>query len=177
MSQVNLALKLRELLMQEVNGQISPKAKEHLSVKQYFEKRNTIEDEIIINTSFAFSFFDNESTLSQIEQLDPDIIDSKTLMLCVIESLKGYVSQERETDVKCLVLHNLYLRLKKELSSEIPFEEEDGFLEFVASKGQRAELEKTRETGIVCLKCGSHTIASKGAEWQCRDCGKRFRKH
>ena len=173
----NLAYKLQNSLMGAVNGEISPKAKEHLNTRQYFEKRNAIEDEIIINTSFAYSFFENEATLEEIKQLDPTLFNPKTLMLCVISALKGYISQERETDLKCLVLHNLYLLLKQQLSSEIPFPEGDGFTEYINSKAERLELENTRSTGSVCLACGSHNVHSKGAEFQCFDCEKRWRKH
>ena len=175
MSYDNLVYKLQDRLTGAVNSKISAKAKEHLSTRQYFEKRNIIEDEII-QSGFPFAFFEDESTLEEIKQLNPDIIDKKTLMLCVIASLKGYISEERETDVKCLFLHNLYLLLKKQLSSEIPFEAGDGFLEFEGSKGERNELLNARSTGNVCLKCGSHNVHSKGKEWICEN-GHRFRKH
>ncbi|MGD0644385.1 MAG: hypothetical protein ABSA75_05720 [Candidatus Bathyarchaeia archaeon] len=177
LNETNLALRFRDRLMGAVNGEISPKAKEHLNTRQYFEKRNAIEDEIIINTSFAPSFFENESTISEIENLNPDIMDSKTLMLCVISALRTYVDNELQDDLKCQALHILYLKLKKELSLIIPFEEGDGFLSYISEKNSRNELLNTRQTGKVCLQCGSHEIASKGAEWQCRDCGHRFRKH
>ena len=172
----NLAVRLRERLIGAVNGEISAKMKDRLSERQYFAKRDDHENEIIAS-EFSYAFFNKECTLEEIEQLNSDLIDKKTLMLCVISALRSYVNNEQQDDPKCLLLHCLYLRLKKALNPEIPFEEGDGFLEFVASKGQRAEVEKTRETGTVCLKCGSHNIASKGKEWQCRDCGKRFRKH
>jgi hypothetical protein len=176
LNETNLAFRLRDRLLQAVNGQISPKAKERLGIRQYLLKVEELEQQVI-ESSFPYVFFNEECTVEEIRDINLDVIDQKTLMWLTIEALKGFVNNELADDPKALTLHALYLKLKKALMPEIPFEEGDGFLEFVASKGQRAELEKTRETGTVCLKCGSHNIASKGKEWQCRDCGKRFRKH
>ena len=176
LGETNLAYKLQERLTQQINQQISPKARERLSTRQYLMRREAIEEDVI-RSGFPYAFFNEECIVEEIRDIRLDALDKKTLMWLVIEALKGFVNNELADDPKALTLHALYLKLKKALMPEIPFEEGDGFLEFVASKGQRAELEKTRETGTVCLKCGSHNIASKGKEWQCRDCGKRFRKH
>ena len=58
-----------------------------------------------------------------------------------------------ETDPKAVLLHSLYLQLKNELKSILPFQSEceDGFIEYLASKGERTELEKARESGSICI--------------------------
>jgi hypothetical protein len=173
----NLAFRLQERLVQQINEKISSKLKERLSEREYFLKRDELENQII-QSGFPFAFF-QEVTLEEIEAIRIGIIDSKTLIFIVIEALKSYVDNELENDPKAVLLHKLYLQLKEELRSILPFQSncEDGFTEYLASKSERTELENARQTGKVCLKCGSHDIVSKGAEWQCRDCGKRFRKH
>ena len=41
---------------------------------------------------------------------------------------------------------------------------------------QEAKEGEARVTGNICIKCGSHNVHSKGAEWICEN-GHRFRKH
>jgi len=149
-----------------------------LSEREYFLKRDELENQII-QSGFPYAFFQNEASLEEIAAINLDVIDKKTLMLSVISALKGFVDNDMETDPKAVLLHKLYLQLKEELRSILPLQSEceDGFTEYLASKSERRELENARQTGSVCLNCGSHDIVSKGAEWQCRDCGKRFRKH
>lgn len=176
LGETNLAYKLKEALELEVNGRVSFKAKERLNPRQYFMKREELEEQVI-ESDFPYAFF-QEATLGEIEQLNLDLIDKKTLMWLVIEALKSYVDNMDESNPKCLALHNHYLTLKKALSPEIPFESGDGFAEYLATQTERIELANARETGSVCLACGSHNVRSKSkTEWQCHDCGKRFRKH
>ncbi len=175
LGQDNLAYRLKEDLEKAVNGEISFKAKERLDDRAYFLKRNEIENSIIAS-DFPFAFFNSDScTAKEIEALDIGVINKKTLMLIIIEALKGYVDNE-SNNPKAEVLHGLYLRLKQELSSEIPFEAGDGYLNYVGLKGQRAELELTRETGSVCPYCLSHNIIKNGNAWQCKNCKKYWRK-
>ena len=103
----------------------------------------------IIQSGFPFVFFQDEATLEEIEAIKLDVIDSKTLMLCVISALKGYVDNSMETDPKAVLLHGLYLQLKNELKSILPFQSdcEDGFIEYLASKSERTELENARANG------------------------------
>lgn len=177
MTEFNLEEQLQEALTREVNSRISLKARERMSTSQYFMRRD-MEENQIIESGFLFNLFEN-ATLSEVEALTATTpVNEKTLMLSVISALRQYSNNGEETSERCVLLHNLYLKLKKRLTSEIPdYPQEDGFEEFVASKTERAELENARVSGSVCLKCGSHNIVSKGQEWQCRDCGKRFRKH
>jgi hypothetical protein len=150
-------------------------AKERLDTRGYFLKRDEIENKVIAS-DFPFAFFQESATLSEIEGLRLDVLDAKTLMLIIISALKSYVDNDPENP-KAEALHVHYLRLKQELSSVIPFESGDGYLEYLGSKNVRAELLDARVSGSVCLRCGSHDIKSKGKEWQCKVCGKRFRKH
>ena len=172
----DLAYKLKNRLEQQVNGQISLKAKEHLSDRQYFAKRDELENQII-QSGFPYAFFSEEASLDEIEALRLNFIDRKTMMLIIISALKMYVDNELENDPKAQALHRLYLQLKQQLSSEIPFEEGDGFTEYLASKSERSELENTRVSGSICPSCLGHNVHSKGAEFQCFDCKKRWRKH
>ena len=175
----SLAYRLKDRLLQQVNEKISAKLKERLmNAREYSMKRLVIEEQII-QSGFPFVFFQDEATLSEIEAIKLDVIDKKTLMLCVISALKGYVDNGMETEPKAVLLHGLYLQLRNELKAILPFQSdcEDGFIEYLASKDERTELEGARESGSICIVCGSHAVSSKGAEWQCRDCGKRFRKH
>lgn len=173
----NLAFRLQERLVQQINEKISSKLKERLSEREYFLKRDELENQII-QGGFPYAFF-QESTLEEIENLNIDVLDKKTLMLIVIQALKSYIDNGLENDPKAVLLHKLYLQLKEELRSILPFQSncEDGFTEYLASKSERTEYENARQTGSVCLKCGSHNVRSKGAEWVCLDCNKRFRKH
>ena len=174
----NLAYRLKDRLLQQVNEKLSMKLKERLSTREFFMRCDDLENQII-QSGFPFVFFQDEASLEEIEAIRLNVISSKTLMLCVISALKGYVDNSMETEPKAVLLHSLYLQLKNELKAILPFQSdcEDGFIEYLASKSERVELENARQTGNVCLVCGSHAVSSKGAEWQCRDCGKRFRKH
>lgn len=174
----NLAYRLKDRLLQQVNEKLSMKLKERLSTREFFMRCDDLENQII-QSGFPFVFFQDEASLEEIEAIRLKVISSKTLMLCVISALKGYVDNGLETDPKAVLLHGLYLQLRNELKAILPFQFdcEDGFIEYLASKDERTELEGARESGSICIVCGSHAVSSKGAEWQCRDCGKRFRKH
>jgi hypothetical protein len=174
----NLAYRLKDRLLQQVNEKLSMKLKERLSTREFFMRCDDLENQII-QSGFPFVFFQDEASLEEIEAIRLNVISSKTLMLCVISALKGYVDNSMETEPKAVLLHSLYLQLKNELKAILPFQSdcEDGFIEYLASKNERTELEGARESGSICIVCGSHAVSSKGAEWQCRDCGKRFRKH
>lgn len=171
----NLAFCLKQQLNKEINAQISEKARTKLNLHQYFLKREELELKII-NSSFPYAFF-SETTLEQIVALDPYLIDKKTLMLIIIESLKSFVDNGDEQNPKCILLHNLYLKLKKELSAEIPFEEDDGFLDYLNARTMREQQQDARFSGSVCIFCGSEDVASYGTMWKCRTCGRSFRKH
>lgn len=175
LGETNLAFKLKESLELEVNGKLSFKAKERLNERQYFMHREELENQVI-QSEFSYAFFNEEATLSEVEQLNPSLFDLKTLMLIIISALRMYIDNEQENSPKAVLLHKLYLQLKQQLSAEIPFPEGDGFIDYLASKTERTELEYAREKGNICIQCGSRNIHSKGKEWQCKSCGKRFRK-
>jgi len=170
----NLAFRLKDQLTQEVNGRISEKAKQKLSIRGYFEKRD-IEENRIVGSNFSYAFFE-EATLEEIEAINLDLLDPKTLMLIIIQALKGFVDYEQENDPKAVLLHGLYLKLKTELSSTLPFESGDGFLNYLGQREQRGKIENARTTGEICPECASNDIASNGNVWHCRACGHYFRK-
>ncbi|MGA3061449.1 MAG: hypothetical protein ABSD92_13925 [Candidatus Bathyarchaeia archaeon] len=178
LGETNLAYKLQERLTQQINQQISPKARERLSTRQYLMRREAIEEDVI-RSGFPYAFFNEECIVEEIRDIRLDVLDKKTLMWLVIEALKGFVDSELADNPKAVLLHGLYLQLRNELKAILPFQSdcEDGFIEYLASKDERTELEGARESGSICIVCGSHAVSSKGAEWVCRDCGKRFRKH
>lgn len=43
-------------------------------------------------------------------------------------------------------------------------------------EAKKEAKENARSTGNTCIFCGRNEISSKGAEWLCKTCGKRFRK-
>lgn len=161
---------LKEFLRKRVNERISEKMKaKHQHPEDYMKLRNEIEDRVIFETDFY-----SLSEQSDIENMCP--IDEKTLMLVTIEALKQYADNEDTENPKCVYLHNLYLKLKESLSSQIPFEKEDRFLDYLNSKEERRALENVRFTGAFCPSCGSKRIISNGHSWKCKDCEHEFRK-
>jgi hypothetical protein len=181
----NLALKLRTRLMEIVNGKISEKARDRLGVKEYFALRVQKEKKIILDSGFAFDFFEREATLEEIENLDVSArtiegiaVDKTTLMLCTIQALKSYVGSEDLENPKCEALHGLFLKLKEDLNPEVAFEYEgDDFLAYLDEKELRRQKEEARVMGSVCVFCGSEDVHSYGSMWKCSKCGKHFRKH
>lgn len=175
---MNLTLRLFDEL--RANTRISQKAKERFAnPRAYFLMRQREEEKVILS-GFGYAFFE-ESDLADIQDMQinskiPYPFCEKTLMMVLIESLKSYVDAGKEDDPRSIVLHEKYLQLKTKVSAEIPFEEGDGFADYVDSKTERQEFEEARETGKICIRCGSNDVHSKGAEWRCFDCGKRFRK-
>jgi hypothetical protein len=177
LGETNLAYRLQERLIQQINQQISPKAKERLSIRQYLMKRDELENQVI-QSGFPYGFFENESTLEEIEGLNPDVIDKKTLPLIIISALKMYIDNEQETEPKAEALHRIYLRLKSSLCAEIPFDSGDGFIDYLKNRNHRIDLEDARISGNICPFCEGHEVKSYDSEkWVCKSCGKFFRKH
>jgi transposase len=83
--------------------------------------------------------------------------------------LEKEVSQKISAKAKAKLSVESYFLLREKLRQQI--------LNSAVEDAQKTVEEEARLTGSVCLKCGSHNIKSKGKEWECRDCGKRFRKH
>jgi len=176
LGETNLVYKLQERLTQQINQQISPKARERLSTRQYLMKCEEIEEDVI-QSVFPYAFF-NEATLEEIEQLDPTLLDSKTLMLIVISALRGFIDNEQETEPKVEALHGFYLRLKNSLCALIPeFPKEDGFVDYLKTKQHRTDLEDARVTGSICIFCEGGDVKSYGNKWFCKSCGRYFSKH
>jgi hypothetical protein len=145
-------------------------------VRAYFLRRAELESEVIFS-NFPYAFFRDECTTEEIEALDIGVFDPKTLMLVIIQALKSHVDNGLEDDPKAIALHGLYLRLKQELNSEIPFESGDGFAEYIANREFREQVKDAPFSGEICKFCGSHNVTSYGNQWQCNDCKRHFRKH
>lgn len=171
----NLAFRLRDRLLQAVNGELSAKGKERIGLQQYLAKCEEIENEIIAS-EFPFAFF-NESTLEEIEALDPTIIDPKTMMLIIISALRMYVDNEQEDEPKCEALHKIYLELKISLCALIPeFPKEDGFEDYLNSREGKLLAEKLKQTGERCPTCSGTHIQKYGLKkYKCVDCGGYWR--
>lgn len=177
---VNMEEKLTDRLFIELltNTQLSAKSKDRLSrLEDYFRLKQEAESKYISSTGF-YDFFEKAS-LAEIEGMSiysepPNFWNEATLLEILIDTLKRFVDNEESLSEKVAVIYSKYQALK----THFPYlPEGDALKEFVASKGQREEVENARETGNICPKCLGHDIASKGKEWQCRSCHKRFRKH
>lgn len=174
----NWLFELKEFLTKEVNRNISDKMKgEHTNENNYFKLRDKVESEVISETDW-YSYFENVS-LEQLEEPLSEDMKSPTLMLVVISALRAYIDNEEEKNARCLLLKNIYLNLKEWASSHIPnYPQEDGFIEYLKAKQHRTDLEDARITGSVCPFCEATDVKSYDFnKWQCRNCGKFFRKH
>lgn len=170
--------KLKAYLTQSVNSRISAKMRDrYVHERSYFELRNKIENDIILSTNW-FSYFENDVSYEELNKPLENFFPLKTLMMIVIEALKQYVDNGEELNPKCLLLRNIYLNLKETLSSEIPFEDGDGFADYLKGKQHRIDLESARISGELCPFCESTNVKSYDFnKWQCHNCGKFFRKH
>lgn len=170
----NLSFRLQNRLLQAVNGELSAKGKERIGLRQYLAKCEETEDEIIAS-EFPFAFF-NESSLKEIEALDPTVISKTTLMLCVISALHMYVDNEQEDDPKCEALHKIYLELKNALCVEISFPEGDAFLDYLSSREGKLLASELKQSGKQCPKCQSNHIQKYGSKkYHCVNCGGYWR--
>jgi hypothetical protein len=171
----NLAYKLREQLMGAVNGELSAKGKERIGSKQYFNKCEETENEIIAS-EFPFAFF-QEVTVEEIEQLNPDVIEKTTLMLCIISALKQFFDAEQEDNPKCEALHKIYLELKNALCALIPeFPKDDGFVDYLDSRESKLLAEQLKQTGEKCPYCsGTHIQKYGQKKFKCVSCGHYWR--
>lgn len=165
---------LREYLRTQVNGKISEKMKsQNQHQETYFRLRNDIETKVISETDF-YTLFENVP----LTELQNQKLDERTRMLVTIKALRDYADMNDTENPKCVYLHALYLKLKKQLSFVVPFESsEDGFIDYLKLKPQREEIETARFSGSVCIFCGSDKVTSYGSMWKCSNCGRTFRKH
>jgi hypothetical protein len=162
-----------------VNTQLSPKAKERLSKPEsYFQIKQEVESKYIGTTGF-YDFFKNAS-LDEIRGMSidnqaPNFRNEAVLLEILINTLMRFVDDEKTLSEKAILINEKYQTLK----THFPFLPQDGnsLKEYMSFKGQREEVENTRVSGSICPSCLGHNIRSKGKEWQCRSCGKRFRKH
>lgn len=167
----NWLFELKAFLLKKVNSEISYKMKDRYNTERaYFELRKKVELDVIASENW-FSYFEDVP----LEQLNKPIenFEPKTLMLIIIEALKQYIENGEEKNVRCQLLHGIYLDLKDYNNLQA----EDGFVEFLSQRTHRIDLEDARITGSVCPFCESTDVKSFGANWKCRTCGREFRKH
>lgn len=160
------------------NTQISQKGKEKFSrFEDYFLKKQEAESAYIQKIGF-YDFFENQ-TLDEIKgmcinSVAPNFWNEATLLEILIDTLKRYVDRDETLSEKGRVIHDKYLMLK----NHFPFlPQGDALKEFEGLKGQREELSNMRVSGSICPSCLGHNVRSKGKEFQCFDCKKRWRKH
>jgi hypothetical protein len=176
-----LLFDLKEHLEARINGEISPKLKERYNTaRSYFELREKIENQIIASEDWV-SYFQNID-LTELRDFSNNLSgcssrEQKTLMLVTIQALKSFIDNSEEKSEKCLVIHELYLKLKSALSSQIAFPKGDSFQDYLNLRNYRTEIEETRISGSICPSCGSHEVKSYGQNWKCKSCFREWRKH
>jgi hypothetical protein len=177
-------------LLQRMNAQISSKMKlQYNTIDLYAQKRNEIETKVIMKDVDWFHYFERDCDyLDYPSQEDREFIktlygnDLDSMILIMIEALKGYVDNFEEENPKCKMLHKHYLLLKKEmkLRPNMPYLEGDGFIQYLQDRKKRREtqkkLENARIKGNICIFCEGSNLRSNGNNWYCLDCGKYFRK-
>jgi hypothetical protein len=103
----------------------------------------------------------------------------------LINAMKQFCEANLENSLECVTLHEYYKLLKAEAKTRPSLKDyihpQDAYLDYIANKSvnqaQAQALQSARLTGSVCIFCGSKNVHSKGKEWKCFDCGKRFSKH
>jgi hypothetical protein len=145
----------------------------------------------IIESETWISYFGNCPYLKTPEPFD---IETTTKMhdwelteflRILIFALKQFCENSLETSVQCLTLHEYYILLKNEALSRNSLKDcvspQDSYVEWIKNKStyqaQAQALQSARLTGSICIFCGSKNVHSKGKEWICWDCKRRFSKH
>jgi hypothetical protein len=175
-------LQLHEYLHHEILARISPKmhmkyAGNNLGFSAFWAD---VQIKVIEQTAWKpyWQQMDLEnSTLDLALLRDYDVT---VLLNCMGDGLGEFIDSNQENDLVCIKLRELYnttcAELRKRDSTFNPAGK-DRFEEYLAERGDREEIDNARVTGSRCIHCGSSDVHSKGKEWQCGSCGKRFRKH
>jgi len=175
-------LLLEEFLMEEVNRRISPKMSMQFEGNErgYFALRAEIEAKIILETAWL-GFWQNCEFLEEPLENLADFRDSELLTLnqILVQSLKAFIDAHEENNTICLMLRAMHEETVSDIRRRFPNElgNGDGFLDYLNSRSESEHAESYRSSGEKCINCGSKNVHSKGAEWKCFDCGKRFSKH
>jgi hypothetical protein len=182
--------KLGLYLIERANAQISWKMRlEYDKLDAYAEKRSEIETEIITSHVDWFHYFETcgflafptEEDIEFTETLSND--DILTMLLVIINGLKGYIDRFEEDSPNCQKLYGFYKLLKEEIAqrpnlSYMPHG--DGFKDYLSSREERRKIRDKKQSarikGNICIFCESTNIRSNGNMWKCLSCGKSFRK-
>ena len=84
------------------------------------------------------------------------------------EQLEGKINSMISPKMRNTLSMEAYFALREKIRAKIlgsPIEE-----------AKKEAEEDARITGKTCIFCGSTEISSKGSEWLCKSCGRRFRK-
>jgi hypothetical protein len=177
-------------LMGLVNGKISDKMKlEYATVRAYSQKKTEIEKDLIKNGVNWYSFFETCDFIKKPSQEDLEFIktlsnqDLLDMLIILGLAMKGYIDAYEDKNSNCLLIHEFYLLLKKEIElrpnrSFMP--KGDGFVDYLESRKERKELidrkQNVRIKGNFCIFCEGSNIRSNGNMWKCLDCERQFRK-
>lgn len=135
--------------------------------------------------------FQNEFVLTNPQQEDIVTVSEMyegnitEFLRILINAMKQFCDANLENSKECQILHEYYKLLKAECKNRESLEgfyhSKDAYLDYIenktANQAQAQALQSARLTGSVCIHCGSKNVHSKGSEWKCFDCGKRFSKH
>lgn len=149
------------------------------NARGYFQEREEIEAKIILETNWL-SYF-NEHVILDTPIEDPKTLDNSDLLTfhqIMIQTLKGFIDTNRESESMCAFILAVYERSKTELENRFHnYPQGSGFLDYLSARSEREQRDNARITGSMCPNCGSADIASYGDKWKCRNCKKLFRKH
>jgi hypothetical protein len=185
----NFFEELNLFLIRAVNQKISQKQKLQLqNLTEYSSFRVNLEENIVLSTNWR-SVLDNQPlelpTQEDIERIKT--LSNDDLMRDIVilnHALSDCIDNFEESKPKTQIIHAYYRLLKQEVAHRPSLDfypKEDGYQEYLEDRTDRLatsqQLERARETGEVCIFCGSTNVRSYNSEkWKCYTCGKQFRK-
>jgi hypothetical protein len=182
---------LQDLLSKFINEKISYRSRMQYEGKEdkYFKRCDEVEAKIVSGSEnlvgFWLAYPLKNPTSEEIENARKmNSSDVAKFFVLLGNSLKQLILADLETDPKTLALYEYYLLLLNEIRTRLDLAElpqQDGFLDLVSNKSTykaiQQQVEQARETGSLCVHCGSQNVRSHGDKWLCLDCKRKFRKH
>jgi len=180
---------LNEFLIRQVNNKISQKQKAELqNLSEYASFRANLEENLVLSTNWRLIFdvqpieLPTQKDAETVKTLSDD--DLMRNIVILNHALASHIDHFEEGKPKTQILHAYYRLLKNEIAHRnLDFYTAigDGYQEYLEDRTDRLatakELESARQTGSVCIFCGSKNVRSYNSEkWKCYDCGKQFRK-
>lgn len=86
--------------------------------------------------------------------------------------LGDYEKADKLEDPKAKLIFETYSYLKNHLKSRFP----EIYAEYRAKIEDYLEKSSKKQARPSCVECGSKQLVSRGAEWQCKKCYRRFTK-